>query len=71
MHRALAVLGNQDMTACGWRTALCGGESNIDAERVHVVIEYGAELVGFDLADVRSRAAKVGKSCDGIGDRAA
>ena len=59
------------MTA-GSRRAVGGlFKPNVDAERLHVVVEDPPELVVAYLADVGSRAAQVRKAGDRVRNRAA
>ncbi len=71
LHGALPVGGDEHMAPGGWRAFGGGIQADVDAQRAHVVIENGAELVCFDLADVGGRAAEIGKAGDRICNRAA
>ena len=71
VHRALSVFGNQHKTASGRGAVLGPWQADIDAKRLHVVVENSTELVVVDLADIGSCTAEVGKTSDRVGDRPA
>ena len=68
LHRALAVTADQHMAARRRRAVRTRLQPDVDAQRAHVVIKNPAKLIGFNPADVRCKAAQVGKTGDRIGD---
>src|ERR1700733_8715792 len=60
VHRALAVRGDQNQAAGGWRFAGQRGGWEMHAHGIDIMAEHTAKLIVRDLADVGNPGAQAG-----------
>ena len=71
VHGALGVGSDDDDASTGRDLVEVTSRSEVNSDRVQVMTEHFAELVGTDLADIGAESAETRHSAHGVGSRAA